>query len=144
LVDFLALIGAFFFAIIGLAGVFTLDLILISLLLLDSAFLIIWASQSSTSSLLPAFESALDSLEEVDEIEENDESFDSVEDCDVVIDTEGVGALCFGERLGRLTFPSFTFFNFPTGSFMVNLRIVLNTLFAISRYFAKPSGFFSF
>jgi hypothetical protein len=134
LVDFLALVGAFFFGATGLAGVFTVALLLASLLLLDSAFLIIWANQSSTSSLLPAFESALDSLADTDVTVENRDDFDS-EGADVdVVDTEGLVAICFGcfgPRFGRLIFPSFTSFNFPTGSFLTTFTIVFKTFFAV-------------
>jgi hypothetical protein len=144
LVDFLALIGAFFFFVTALAVLFTVILRFASLLLLDSAFLIIWANQSSTSSLLPALESALESFDDLDAIDGNDEDFDSEEDCDGFVDTEGPRAACFGARLGNLIFPSFTSFNFPTGNFFANLAIVLKTFLAIYRYFAKPSGFSSF
>jgi hypothetical protein len=133
LVDFLALIGAFFFGITGLAGVFTVVLLLASLLLFDSAFLIICANQSSTSSLLPAFESALDSLEDADVTFENRDDFDSEED-DGVVDVEGFDAICFGcfgPRFGRFIFPSFTSFNFPTGSFLTTFTIVFKTFFAV-------------
>ena len=64
---------------------------------------------------------------------ENKDDFDS-EGVDGVADVEGFGEICFGcfgPRFGRLIFPSFISFNFPTGNFLTTFTIVFKTFFAV-------------